>query len=134
MLLLVDHKKALLWLPTGGHVEPGEHPADTAHQELNEELSAKLPLPQPDPLFLTMTETVGTTAGHVDISLWYIYTADASTRYDYDTSEFNKIRWLPNSELPLDRSDPYMKRFREKLMAYLPSIDHQKLQSGALHE
>ena len=27
-ILLVNHKKAQLWLPTGGHVEPGEHPAD----------------------------------------------------------------------------------------------------------
>ena len=56
-LLLVDHKKALLWLPAGGHVEPGEHPTDTAHRELEEELGVSLPLLQPDPLFLTVTET-----------------------------------------------------------------------------
>lgn len=37
-LLLVNHKKALLWLPPGGHVEPNEHPSDTAKRELNEEL------------------------------------------------------------------------------------------------
>ena len=134
MLLLVDHRKALLWLPTGGHVEPSEHPADTAHRELNEELNIKLPLLQPDPLFLTVTETVGTTAGHVDVSLWYIYTADASTRYDYDTDEFNEIRWFPISELPLNRSDPHMKRFRQKLIANLPLINHHNPQSGAMHE
>ena len=29
-ILLVDHINAELWLPTGGHVDPGEHPRDTA--------------------------------------------------------------------------------------------------------
>jgi len=27
-LLLVDHRKAGLWLPPGGHVEPGEDPRE----------------------------------------------------------------------------------------------------------
>lgn len=36
--LLVDHISAGLWLPPGGHVEPDEHPADTARRELQEEL------------------------------------------------------------------------------------------------
>ena len=133
-LLLVDHKKALLWLPTGGHVEPGEHPADTAHRELNEELNVRLPLLQPDPLFLTVTETIGTTAGHVDVSLWYVFTADSSVTYDYDTDEFNEIRWFPISELPLERSDPHMKRFCQKLMTHLPLVNLQTLQSAVTHE
>jgi NUDIX domain len=37
-ILLVDHKNAKLWLPTGGHVEPNEHPRDTVSRELVEEL------------------------------------------------------------------------------------------------
>jgi hypothetical protein len=37
-ILLVDHKNAQLWLPTGGHVEPGEHPRETVSRELAEEL------------------------------------------------------------------------------------------------
>lgn len=40
-LLLVDHKKAGLWLPTGGHVDPGEHPRDTVARELFEELGQR---------------------------------------------------------------------------------------------
>jgi hypothetical protein len=36
--LLVDHINAQLWLPPGGHVEPDEHPADTARREAQEEL------------------------------------------------------------------------------------------------
>src|SRR5215211_8033491 len=37
-LLLVAHRKAGLWLPTGGHVEPGAHPWDTVERECREEL------------------------------------------------------------------------------------------------
>ncbi|MFC0623861.1 NUDIX hydrolase [Kribbella deserti] len=36
--LLVDHLNARRWLPPGGHVEPGEDPADTARREAQEEL------------------------------------------------------------------------------------------------
>ena len=37
-ILPVDHKSAQLWLPTGGHVEQGEHPRETVTRELKEEL------------------------------------------------------------------------------------------------
>jgi 8-oxo-dGTP diphosphatase len=48
-ILLVDHKKAGLWLPSGGHVEAGEHPEATVRRELWEELhlSAQFLFPQP---------------------------------------------------------------------------------------
>ena len=115
MLLLVDHKKALLWLPPGGHVEPGEHPTDTAKRELVEELGVTLPLLKPDPVFLSVTETVGRTAGHVDVSLWYLFKADSSMIFAYDMSEFSAIQWFPLKELPLERSDPHMSRFLQKI-------------------
>lgn len=34
--LLVDHRLSGLWLPAGGHVDPGEHPAATARRELTD--------------------------------------------------------------------------------------------------
>ena len=37
-ILLVAHRKAGLWLPAGGHVEPGEDPWDTVARECEEEL------------------------------------------------------------------------------------------------
>jgi 8-oxo-dGTP pyrophosphatase MutT (NUDIX family) len=37
-VLLVDHINAGLWLPPDGHVEPDEHPAETASREAREEL------------------------------------------------------------------------------------------------
>ncbi|WP_198139660.1 NUDIX domain-containing protein [Candidatus Orientia mediorientalis] len=38
-MLLVDHKKALLWLPSGGHVEIAEDPKTTIERECLEELN-----------------------------------------------------------------------------------------------
>lgn len=118
-VLLVDHINAQLWLPTGGHVEPGEHPRTTVQREAHEELGLTLGRDAdfllPAPLFLTATETVGLTAGHVDVSLWYVLTTDRHTRLDYDASEFHGIRWFALDQVPLARSDPQMARFLQKL-------------------
>jgi 8-oxo-dGTP diphosphatase len=40
-ILLVDHKKALLWLPSGGHVEIDEDPKTTVERECLEELGVR---------------------------------------------------------------------------------------------
>jgi hypothetical protein len=42
-ILLVDHRTSGLWLPSGGHVEPGEHPRATVEREVIEELSSAYP-------------------------------------------------------------------------------------------
>src|SRR5262245_63637272 len=37
-VLLCHHRLSGLWLPTGGHVEPNEHPVETVRREVREEL------------------------------------------------------------------------------------------------
>lgn len=83
-ILLVDHKKAELWLPTGGHVESGEHPRETVEREIEEELGITLSLPIGPPLMVTCTETVGRTSGHTDVSLWYVVNVPRSRSLCYD--------------------------------------------------
>jgi 8-oxo-dGTP diphosphatase len=114
-LLLVDHINAELWLPPGGHVEPGEHPRDTVRREALEELGIAADFAQPDPLFLTVTETVGKTAGHTDVSLWYVLKGDRTRTLAYDRSEFHGVRWFHRDDVPLGRADPHMARFLKKL-------------------
>lgn len=116
-ILLVDHKNARLWLPSGGHVEPGEHPRETVARELREELGFDAPHPIGPPLMITATETVGLTAGHTDVSLWYLVHADPAQAISYDESEFNGVRWFDFAEVPFERSDPHMRRFIGKLRA-----------------
>jgi len=114
-ILLVDHINAELWLPTGGHVERGEHPKETALREAKEELSLDGEFLIDHPLFLTITETVGKTAGHIDVSIWYVLRGDRSAQLVFDTSEFHSIRWFHKDDIPLDRTDLHMDRFLKKM-------------------
>ncbi len=114
-ILLVDHKNAQLWLPAGGHVEPAEHPRETVVRELREELGFSAAHGIGTPLMITCTETVGLTAGHTDVSLWYVVHASQAQAIHFDADEFNAVQWFAFSEVPLERSDPHMARFLKKL-------------------
>ncbi len=114
-ILLVDHINAELWLPTGGHVEPGEHPKTTALREAKEELGIDGEFLYDEPLFLSMTETVGKTAGHVDVSIWYALKGSRDAKLTYDASEFHCVKWFHKNDVPLERSDKQMARFLGKL-------------------
>ena len=114
-ILLVDHRNARLWLPTGGHVEPGEHPRRTVAREALEELGIAAEFLREAPLMITRTGTVGLTAGHTDISLWYLLSGDRTKPLAFDEGEFRSVRWFRFTDVPLDRSDPHMERFLRKL-------------------
>jgi 8-oxo-dGTP diphosphatase len=120
-ILLVDHKKAGLWLPSGGHVEPNEHPQATVHRELREELGIAAQFLLPDPLFLTVTPTVALTASHTDVSLWYLLQGNSSQDLTFDCVEFNQIGWFALDALPRERCDPHLSRFVAKLMLWTQS-------------
>jgi 8-oxo-dGTP diphosphatase len=121
-MLLVDHKNAQLWLPPGGHVEPGEHPRETVVRELFEELKVVSKHDISEPLMVTCSTTVGLTAGHDDVSLWYVVAVDRSQNIQFDQQEFAQIRWFGYSDVPIHRSDPYLGRFLAKLGMGSPRI------------
>ncbi|MGA7870495.1 MAG: NUDIX domain-containing protein [Candidatus Binatus sp.] len=131
-LLLVDHKLADLWLPSGGHVEPDEDPMATVVRELSEELNLDAEFILPDPLFITVTPTrkVG---GHTDVSLWYVLRGDNSRAIEFDRGEFHGVRWFGFDEIPSERSDPHMRRFVTKLRASLAAKTIQNNSRGGAH-
>ncbi len=114
-ILLVDHRNAQMWLPTGGHVEPGEHPRTTVLREIEEELGFAAAHAIEAPVMITCTETVGLTAGHIDVSLWYVVRAGRQQAMAFDHEEFETIRWFSFDEAPFDRTDPHLARFIAKL-------------------
>ena len=114
-VLLVDHKNAQLWLPTGGHVEPGEHPRATVARELREELGIELEHPLEAPVLVTCCTTVGLTAGHTDVSLWYVVNEDRRRELHWDMEEFNSVKWFAFAEAPVSCSDPHLGLFLKKL-------------------
>lgn len=119
-VLLVDHRKAGLWLPTGGHVEPGEHPVATVRREAGEELGIEAefsPVAGERPLFVTVTETGGPDR-HTDVSLWFVLTRDRNRALTPDPREFRSARWWSRDEISLADPavfDPHMGRMLRKL-------------------
>jgi 8-oxo-dGTP diphosphatase len=123
-ILLVDHIKAQLWLPTGGHVLPDERPEDAVTREANEELNIQASFFRGNrqPFFITVSETVGLTPGHTDVSLWYLLRANKHDFIRYDKDEFTDIEWFTFDEiLGMDPVifDRHIHRFTKKLIAHL---------------
>ena len=119
-MLLVDHRNAQMWLPPGGHVDPGEYPRTTVLRELAEELGLSPMHAIAAPLMLTVTSTVGLSAGHTDVSLWYVLHADRRQTITWDENEFSGIRWFACDDVPFERSEPHLRRFLAKLQALKP--------------
>jgi 8-oxo-dGTP diphosphatase len=121
-VLLCDHRLSGLWLPTGGHVEPGEHPLGTVRREAVEELGITAQLDaafRDKPFFLTMTETVGSPATrHVDVSLWFALAGRVGQSLHPDQREFVQVRWWTVAELR--HADP--RRFESHLLRALDAL------------
>lgn len=120
-VLLGDHIKAELWLPPGGHVELYEHPRDTVRREAKEELGmdAVFLRNRETPFFVTVTDTVGLTTGHIDVSLWYLLRGDMHERLNFDRGEFKDMTWYAFDEILQSHPaifDPHMHRFTQKLL------------------
>lgn len=118
-ILLGSHIKSGLWLPPGGHVEIDEHPKTTVIRECLEELSIPAIFWKEDPIFLISTLTVGLTAGHTDVSFWYVLKGNVTQKFIYDKKEFNAIHWFNWEDIPYEKSDPHMQRFIAKLKTFL---------------
>jgi 8-oxo-dGTP diphosphatase len=107
-VLLCGHRLAQLWLPTGGHVEPGEHPYQTVRRECVEELGIPArpdPVHGTRPFFLTVTETRDAPERrHTDISLWFALDGGAESVLHPDEREFAQVRWWPTAEI--EAADP----------------------------
>lgn len=123
-ILLIDHIKAQLWLPTGGHVLPEESPKAAVVREAKEELGIDAVFLHNNdrPFFVTCNQTGGLTPGHTDVSLWYLLRGRTIDFIDYDKSEFTDVEWFTFKEiLEMDPVifDRHLQRFVKKLDQYL---------------
>lgn len=124
-VLLVDHRKAGLWLPPGGHAEPGEDPRATVVREAREELDVAAvfhSLTDDLPLLLTATPTRGARP-HTDVSLWFLIDLPATTAIRPDPSEFAAARWVSvggHDFVPGVTCEPHLHRLEAKLRSLTP--------------
>lgn len=110
-VLLVNHRKLRMWLPFGGHIEPGEDPVEALHREAREEtgfeieIVAERPeikqrwlhvLPAPETILLEDIEP-----DHVHIDLIY-FVRPVGGAQRLAASEHSEMRWFDRQAL----SDP----------------------------
>ena len=123
-ILLGDHIKAQLWLPSGGHVHKDEDPVETVRRESVEELGKKATFLRGyvRPIFLTSGVTGGLVPGHTDVSLWYVLRGSVHEYIHYEKRELQDVEWFTFGEvLSSDPSifDPHLHRFIRKLSDWL---------------
>lgn len=117
-LLLLDHLKSGLRLPSGGHVEKNENPKCAVERECREELGLPATFFFDTPFFLTQNLTTGILGEHMDVSLWYILTGDADQEIRFSPGEFTGYQWLNFDEIlqtDLQKLDRHMHRFVQKM-------------------
>jgi 8-oxo-dGTP diphosphatase len=115
-VFLIEHRNAGLWLPTGGHVDPGEHPFAAARRELLEETGTSLPALSERALFLTVQDTVGDPVQrHTDVALWYGFVAGSDARFTLDPDECGQGAWFERDMLRAIACEPNLLRFMRKI-------------------
>lgn len=120
--LLGDHRKSGLWLPSGGHVEPGEDPVETVRRECVEELGVEANFDErigEQPLFITVTETRSSRRDqHTDVSLWFVLAHSKDETLQPDPGEYRSVRWWTSEEFRSadpEEFDPHQGRLLDKL-------------------
>lgn len=122
-VLLVWHRASQAWLFPGGHVEPGESPAEAALREVREETGVDAHMApsrteyhllgpgqvwQPSPFRTTedpapaKPERPGrpAEAAHSHIDQLFLATADSSTATTPSEEEVGGVRWVAVADLP----------------------------------
>lgn len=102
-VLLLKHRKLDMWLPFGGHVDPGEDPIEALHREAREETGFEIEivgdrleicedsvraLPRPETILLERIEPL-----HFHIDLIYFVRPVAGTER-LAPDEHSEMRWF----------------------------------------
>lgn len=91
------HKKANLWLFTGGHIDQGENIEEAASREIWEEWGQRIASGDiPQPSLLTITRWMKSTSCKTHFDIWHFFPVD-KTEFVVDQSkileEFHEIGW-----------------------------------------
>lgn len=91
---MLNHKKAQIWLPPGGHVDLGLSFQESVRFEMQEELQQEATLIQANPFFLTNTVTSGLNAGHIDTTAWFLVEGNPKDHYHILEKEASESEWM----------------------------------------
>lgn len=91
--LLHRHKRLGLWLQPGGHVDPGETPAEAAARESLEETGLAVHHPDGEPRLVNLDVHEGG-RGHLHLDLRYVLRADGDAPFAPAAGESRDLRWV----------------------------------------
>lgn len=111
-LLLIHHVKSGLWLPPGGHIEPGETPAEAALRELREETGLEAQIVTgpvfehpavtshaPPLMIIEATAADPVNGPHQHIDFVYACRVADPDRLQPDAGEVTAARWVAPADL-----------------------------------
>ena len=98
-VLLHRHKRLGIWLQPGGHLDPGEHPAQAARRETLEETGVAAEHPDAGPLLLHVDVHEGP-RGHVHLDLRYLLHGDGDAPLRPAPGESPDVAWVARDEVP----------------------------------
>lgn len=94
-LLLHVHKRAGRWMQPGGHIEPGEAPAEAARREAHEETGVAVRHPETGPRLVHLD--VHPAGSHVHLDLRYLLFAE-DAEPSPPPGESPEVRWFSPGE------------------------------------
>jgi len=112
---LVNHKKAQLWIPPGGHVDVGLTLKQAVELEMLEELNKKPKFINTKPFFLTRTLTTGLNSGHIDVTSWFLLEGSQHSIYKLQSKEADEGRWFELNNIDHEPSNAYLARAIRKI-------------------
>lgn len=105
-VFLGHHKKANLWIPPGGHIEPQEAPRTTVKREVKEELQFEADDSHIQIFDLSITHCTPGSACTIHYDLWYALEMKEPYNFLYEQREFYNARWMSVTEAIQITPDP----------------------------
>lgn len=115
---LINHRKAQLWIPPGGHVDVGLSLQDAVIDECQQELYLKPKFLIDKPFFLTRTLTTGLNSGHIDVTSWFLVEGDRRENYQVQSKEASEGKWFEIDKIINDPTHFYLSRVLKKIKSY----------------
>jgi len=122
-IFLLNHKKAMMWLPPGGHVDDGLSLNDAVKLEIREELGISAEFYSDKPFFHTRTVTQGINSGHIDVTFWFILLGNSDRNYHVQEKEASEAKWFNIKDILTDDLFKHLHRSLNKLLGILDETE-----------